>query len=153
MKLWRAVTAADRYLGVIFLFSLILLVILDTLFRAFYLTPFMGTMELVRCFLIWSVFIALRYVTSENAHIQMNELVAHFPIPLQRALKVIRNLTALAVFALITVSFISTTISNFRDTTPTLEIPLLLFFLPTVFGFLLATVQFGIILVGTLREP
>jgi len=153
MKWWRAVAAADRYLGAIFLFSLIFLVILDTLFRAFYLTPFMGTMELVRCFLIWSVFVALRYVTSEDAHIRMDEVVALFPGPVRRALKILCHLTAVAVFALITVSFISTTISNYRDTTPTLEIPLLLFFIPTIFGFLLATIQYAIILVGILREP
>jgi len=153
MKFWRMVAAVDRYLGAIFLFSLIFLVILDTLFRAFYLTPFMGTMELVRCFLIWSVFVALRYVTSEDAHIRMDEVVAFFPGPVRRALKILRDLTAVAVFALITASFISTTINNFRDTTPTLEIPLLLFFIPTIFGFLLATIQYAIILVATLREP
>jgi len=153
MKVWRAVTAADRYLGAIFLFSLVFLVILDTIFRAFYLTPFMGTMELVRCLLIWSVFIALRYVTSEDAHIRMEEVVALFPGPVRRALKILCHLTAVAVFALITVSFISTTITNFSDTTPTLEIPLVLFFLPTIFGFLLATIQYAILLAGILREP
>ncbi len=153
MKSWRAVTVVDRYLGAVFLFSLIFLVILDTLLRAFYLTPFMGTMELVRCLLIWSVFIALRYVTSEGAHIRMGELVALFPGPVQKVLKVLCHLTAVAVFTLITASSISTTISNAYDTTPTLEIPFVLFFLPTIVGFLLATIQYAIILVGIFREP
>jgi TRAP-type C4-dicarboxylate transport system permease small subunit len=146
MRFWRAITTADRFVGGIFLFSLILLVILDTVLRAFSLTPFMGTMELVRCFLIWSVFIAVRYITAEGAHIRMGEIVAFFPKGAQRALSLITHATAVAVFGLITVSSISTTVSNARDTTPTLEIPFVLFFLPTIIGFLLATVQYAILL-------
>lgn len=151
MNLWRAVTVADRYLGVVFLFSLVFLVILDTVLRALYLTPFMGTMELVRCFLIWSVFIALRYVTSEDAHIRMGELMALCPRPVQRLVKTLIHLAAVAVFGLITASTIITTINNARDTTPTLEIPLILFFLPTAAGFFLVTIQYGILLAGVIR--
>jgi TRAP-type C4-dicarboxylate transport system permease small subunit len=151
MNLWRAVTVADRYLGVVFLFSLVLLVILDTVLRTLYLSPFMGTMELVRCFLIWSVFIALRYATSEDAHIRMGELMGLFPKPFQTAVKILCHFSAVAAFGLITASTLVTTIHNARDTTPTLEIPLVLFFLPTVVGFLLVTIQYGIILAGTLR--
>ncbi len=151
MNLWRAVTVADRYLGVVFLFSLVLLVILDTVLRTLYLSPFMGTMELVRCFLIWSVFIALRYATSEDAHIRMGELMALFPKPFQTTVKILCHSSAVAAFGLITASTLVTTINNARDTTPTLEIPLVLFFLPTVVGFLLVTIQYGIILAGTLR--
>lgn len=151
MKLWRAITTVDRYLGVVFLFSLVLLVLLDTVLRTLYLTPFMGTIELVRCFLIWSVFIALRYTTSEDAHIRMGELMNLFPKPFQTAVKVLCHFAAVTVFGLITASTLVTTINNARDTTPTLEIPLVLFFLPTVVGFLLVTIQYTIILVGTLR--
>jgi len=151
MNIWRAVTAVDRYLGVVFLFSLVLLVILDTVLRTLYLTPFMGTMELVRCFLIWSVFIALRYTTSEDAHIRMGEVMGIFPEPFQAAVKVLCHFAAVAAFGLITASSLVTTINNARDTTPTLEIPLILFFLPTVVGFLLVTIQYGIILAGLLR--
>jgi TRAP-type C4-dicarboxylate transport system permease small subunit len=151
MNLWHAITTVDRYLGVVFLFSLVLLVILDTVLRTLYLTPFMGTMELVRCFLIWSVFIALRYATSEDAHIRMGEVMGLFPKPFQTAVKVLCHFAAVAAFGLITASTIVTTINNARDTTPTLEIPLVLFFLPTVVGFLLVTIQYGIILAGILR--
>jgi len=152
MNLWRAVTTVDRYLGVVFLFSLVLLVIVDTVLRTLYLTPFMGTMELVRCFLIWSVFIALRYATAEDAHIRMGEVMSLFPRPFQAAVKVLCHFSAVAAFGLITVSTLVTTVNNARDTTSTLEIPLVLFFLPTVVGFLLATIQYGIILAGILRE-
>jgi TRAP-type C4-dicarboxylate transport system permease small subunit len=151
MNLWRAITTVDRYLGVVFLFSLVLLVILDTVLRTLYLTPFMGTMELVRCFLIWSVFIALRYATSEDAHIRMGEVMGLFPRSFQTAVKVLCHFAAVTAFGLITASTIITTVNNARDTTPTLEIPLVLFFLPTVVGFLLVTIQYGIILAGIFR--
>ncbi|NWF57354.1 MAG: TRAP transporter small permease [Syntrophaceae bacterium] len=135
----------------VFLFSLVLLVILDTALRTLYLTPFMGTMELVRCFLIWSVFIALRYTTSEDAHIRMGEVMDLFPRPFQQAVKILGRFAAVAVFGLITASTVVTTINNARDTTPTLEIPLVIFFLPTVVGFLLVTIQYSINLFDALR--
>lgn len=151
MILWRVLTVADRWAAVVFLFSLVVLVVLDTILRALYLTPFLGTMELVRCFLIWSVFIALRFVTSEDAHIRMAELMTLCPWRLQRAVKITIHLSAVAVFGLITTSTIITTISNIQGTTPTLEIPLIFFFLPTVIGFFLVTIQYGILLAGIFR--
>lgn len=146
-KMWRGLTIFDRYLGVIFLFNLIVLVLLDTFLRAFSVTPFMGTMELVRCFLIWSVFISLRLVTKENAHIRMGELVALSPTIVQKILNYLINSSALITFAIITFSVLKTTVNNFYNTTPTLEIPLAIFFFPTIIGFLLTTIQYGIILI------
>ncbi|MGB9698935.1 MAG: TRAP transporter small permease [Thermodesulfobacteriota bacterium] len=147
-KVWRGLTTVDRYLGVIFLFNLIILVLLDTVLRAFSMTPFMGTMELVRCFLIWSVFISLRLVTKENAHIRMGELIALSPPIIQNFLNFLINLAALVIFGIITLSVLTTTAHNFYDTTPTLEIPIIIFFLPTIIGFLLTTIQYAIILVS-----
>lgn len=145
-KMWRGLTKVDRYLGVIFLFNLIFLVLLDTILRAFSLTPFMGTMELVRCFLIWSVFISLRFVTSENAHIRMGELIALSPRVMQKLVNFLVHLAALIIFGIITLSVFTTTAHNFYDTTPTLEIPIIIFFFPTIIGFLLTTIQYAIIL-------
>lgn len=147
-RIWQGLTAVDRYLGVIFLFNLIILVLLDTLLRAFSMTPFMGTMELVRCFLIWSVFISLRLVTQENAHIRMGELMALSPLIMQKFLNFLINLAALIIFGIITLSVFTTTVHNFYDTTPTLEIPIVIFFFPTIIGFLLTTIQYAIILVS-----
>jgi TRAP-type C4-dicarboxylate transport system permease small subunit len=147
-KVWQGLTTVDRYLGVIFLFNLIILVLLDTVLRAFAMTPFMGTMELVRCFLIWSVFISLRLVTKENAHIRMGELMSLSPPIVQKFLNFLINLTALIIFGIITFSVLTTTAHNFYDTTPTLEIPMVIFFFPTIIGFLLTTIQYAIILVS-----
>lgn len=147
-KIWRGLTTVDRYLGVIFLFNLIILVLLDTVLRAFSMTPFMGTMELVRCFLIWSVFISLRLVTKENAHIRMGELMALSPTIMQKFMNFLINLAALIFFGIITLSVFTTTAHNFYDTTPTLEIPIVIFFFPTIIGFLLTTIQYAIILVA-----
>lgn len=147
-KIWRGMTTLDRYLGVIFLFNLIILVLLDTVLRAFSMTPFMGTMELVRCFLIWSVFISLRLVTQENAHIRMGELMALSPPIIQKFLNFLINFAALIIFGIITISVLKTTTHNFYDTTPTLEIPIVIFFFPTIIGFLLTTIQYAIILVS-----
>ena len=152
MKLWRMVTAVDRYLGVVFLLSLIFLVLLDTLLRAIHLAPFVGTIELVRCFLICSVFITLRYVASEDGHIRMDEVMSYFPSSVQTVVKVVWHLAAVAAFGLITASAISSTIHNARDTTPTLEIPFILFFLPTTIGFFLATIQYAVTLAGFIRQ-
>lgn len=147
-RIWQGITVVDRYLGVIFLFNLIILVLLDTVLRAFSMTPFMGTMELVRCFLIWSVFISLRLVTQENAHIRMGELLALSPLVMQKFLNFLINLAALIIFGIITLSVFTTTAHNFYDTTPTLEIPIVIFFFPTIIGFLLTTIQYAIILVS-----
>lgn len=147
-RIWQGITVVDRYLGVIFLFNLIILVLLDTVLRAFSMTPFMGTMELVRCFLIWSVFISLRLVTQENAHIRMGELLALSPPIMQKFLNFLINLAALIIFGIITLSVFTTTAHNFYDTTPTLEIPIVIFFFPTIIGFLLTTIQYAIILVS-----
>ncbi len=149
-KVWQGLTTVDRYLGVIFLFNLIILVLLDTVLRAFAMTPFMGTMELVRCFLIWSVFISLRYVTKDDAHIRMSELLALSPPMIQRLMKVLINMAALIIFGIITLSVLTTTVHNFYDTTPTLEIPIVIFFFPTIVGFLLTTIQYAIILVDSI---
>ncbi|MGC8811871.1 MAG: hypothetical protein ACP5Q3_16655, partial [bacterium] len=58
------------------------------------------------------------------------------------------NLAALVIFGIITLSVLTTTAHNFYDTTPTLEIPIIIFFLPTIIGFLLTTIQYAIILVS-----
>ncbi len=147
-RIWQGITVVDLYLGVIFLFNLIILVLLDTVLRAFSMTPFMGTMELVRCFLIWSVFISLRLVTQENAHIRMGELLALSPLVMQKFLNFLINLAALIIFGIITLSVFTTTAHNFYDTTPTLEIPIVIFFFPTIIGFLLTTIQYAVILVS-----
>ncbi len=97
-KIWRGITIVDRYLGVIFLFNLIILILIDTCLRAFAITPFMGTMELVRCFLIWSVFVSLRQVTKEDGHIRMGELIALAPPIWQQIIKLAIHLAALLVF-------------------------------------------------------
>jgi TRAP-type C4-dicarboxylate transport system permease small subunit len=140
------------YFGVFFLFTLIILVVVDVSIRSLSLQPFIGTIELVRCCLIWSVFISLRYTTREGGHIRMGELMARFPEKLQYIVAITWRIFAVIVFGIISISAITATARNLYTSTEALQIPYWIFFFPTVVGFILVTIQYIVMLVGFIKE-
>lgn len=141
------------YFSVVFLYVLILLVVVDVSIRFLSLPPFIGTIELVRICLIWSVFFALRYTTKEGGHIRMDELLARFPEKVQHVVRLIWQASAVLVFGIVSISSIISFISNFYSTTEALSIPYYIFFLPTIAGFTLMTLQYLAILVRYIKNP
>jgi TRAP-type C4-dicarboxylate transport system permease small subunit len=142
----------DIYFGVFFLFMLITLVVVDVSIRSLALQPFIGTIELVRCCLIWSVFISLRYTTQKDGHIRMGELMALFPNGVQYIIGVMWRISAVFVFGIVSISAVISTSRNLYSTTEALELPYWIFFLPTIVGSILVTIQYIIILYDFIKS-
>ena len=142
----------DMYFGIIFLYLLILLVVMDVSIRALSLQPFIGTIEVVRCCLIWSVFISLRYTTKAGGHIRMDDLLARFPRKVQSVFGLVWHLSAVGVFGIVSVSSVLATIRNPYGATEALGIPFWIFFLPTIIGFSLVTLQYIVILIHYIKD-
>ena len=141
------------YFGVVFLYVLILLVVVDVSIRFLSLQPFIGTIELARICLIWSVFFTLRYTTKEGGHIRMDEFLTRFPEKVQYVVTFIWQASAVAVFGIVSISSVISFISNFYSTTEALSIPYYIFFLPTIVGFTLMMLQYLVILIRTIKNP
>jgi TRAP-type C4-dicarboxylate transport system permease small subunit len=152
LKTRQILNNMDMYFGIVFLYVLILLVVLDVSIRFLSLQPFIGTIEVVRICLIWSVFIALRYTTKEGGHIRMGELLARFPEKVQHVVRLIWQASAVMVFGIISISSIISIIRNFYSTTEALNIPYWIFFLPTIVGFTLVTLQYLVILIRYIKN-
>lgn len=152
MKAKQILSNLDVYSGVIFLYLLILLVVMDVSVRALSLQPFIGTIEVVRCFLIWSVFISLRYTTREGGHIRMDDILSRFPRKVQVVFELAWHAAAVGVFGIVSVSAVIATIRNRYGATEALGIPFWIFFLPTIIGFFLVTLQSMIILVRYIKN-
>jgi len=131
---------------------LITLVVVDVSIRSLSLQPFIGTIELVRCCLIWSVFISLRYTTREGGHIRMGELMTLFSDRVQYVIGIIWRISAVLVFGIVSISAVISTSRNLYSTTEALELPYLIFFFPTIVGFILVTIQYFIILIEFIKN-
>lgn len=141
MKLKQILSNLDMYFGILFLYSLIALIVIDVSIKALSLQPFIGTIEVVRCCLIWSVFISLRYTTKEGGHIRMDDILSRFPRKVRAVFELIWHVAAVGVFGVISVSAVIATIRNRYGATESLGIPFWIFFLPTIVGFVLVTLQ------------
>ena len=152
MKAKQILSNLDRVFGILFLYLLILLVVMDVSIRALSLQPFIGTIEVVRCCLVWSVFISLRYTTREGGHIRMDDILSRFPRKVQTVFELVWYVAAVGVFGVVSVSSVIATIRNRYGATESLAIPFWIFFLPTIIGFILVTLQYVAILVRRIKD-
>ena len=152
MRLKQILSNMDLYFGVIFLYSLIILIVMDVSTRALSLSPFIGTIEVVRCCLIWCVFISLRYTTKEGGHIKMDDILSRFPRKVQIFFELIWHVAAVSVFGVVSFSAVIATIRNRYGVTEALGIPFWIFFLPTIIGFILVTLESLVILVRYIKK-
>ncbi len=132
MKLLRNISL---YLGIATLYVIILITLLQILLRAFFNIPMSGSEELARFLFVAFIFLGLPYYYRADGHIQLGGIHNLISLKNQRLLRIIIQLSCIMVFAVILFSAISTTVSNYKSTTPTLSIPFWIFFMPIIFGF------------------
>ena len=82
----------------------------------------------------------------------MGELIAQFPGKVQYMVGIMWRLSAVLVFGLVSISAIISTSRNLYSTTEALELPYWIFFLPTILGFSLVTIQYFLMLVNFIKE-
>ncbi len=152
MKVNKYIRNLDKYIGAFFLMLLISMIIIQVVMRYFFSSPIIGTGELGRYFLIWIIFISAPYATRSGSHIKMEEFQSILPAKVRHILQLFTYLCAITVFGIIGVSAISTTIHNLSNTTPTLEIPSMLFFFPTISGFVLLTIEYIILFIKYVKD-
>ena len=146
-KPWYHIRNFDKYIGSILLFSMVILVVSQVVVRTFFHSSFVASVDLAQYFLICIVFISAPYAARTNGHIKMTELRSYLPKKIQQFLRICSCIGAVIIFAIITYSAIYTTARNLHtNATSTLSIPFWLFFLPTILGFLLLTVEYLFIL-------
>lgn len=142
----------DKIVGAFFLISLVSMTIFQVVMRYFFSRPVTGTEELGRYFLIWIIFISAPYSARMGSFIKMEELQAILPKKMGRAINIAACIFSIGVFAVISASAVSTVSHNLKLTTPSLGIPFLPFFLPTMAGFILLTVEHIILLIANLKS-
>jgi TRAP-type C4-dicarboxylate transport system permease small subunit len=134
MKLFRNISL---YLGIATLFAIILITLLQIVLRAFFNIPMSGSEEFARFLFVAFIFLGLPYYYRADGHIQLGGINNLISLKNQRLLKIIIQLFCILVFTAILFSAISTTVTNYKSTTPTLSIPFWIFFMPILFGFAL----------------
>lgn len=132
----------DKYLSTVILCCMVILVVVQVTMRTVFNVPLIGPEELARYFLICIVFLAMPYTARSGGHIRMTELQSFFPKKIRTVLHYLITLCAIAVFGSFAAAAMITTLKNQGNVTPTLAIPFTLFFLPTMLGFSLLTVEY-----------
>ena len=146
-KVISRIRASNKYISAILLATIMLITIAQVLMRSLFNIPFVGIEELSRYFFISFIFLGLSYYNRVDGHIKLEGLQKNFPLKVKRVIGIIIHVSSVIVFAIITFSAIYTSLTNYNSTTQTLAIPFWLFFLPTIVGFALLTVEEIIILV------
>lgn len=151
MNIWKCVRNLDKYLGTFILFSMVILVVTQVTMRTVFSYPLIGPEELARYFLICIVFFSMSYTARSSGHIRMDELHAFLPQTIRRFLQFLICVSAILVFGLFAAASIITTTKNQGNVTPTLAIPFTIFFLPTMTGFTLLTLEYIIRLIKLIQ--
>ncbi len=135
------IRASEKYISATILFAIMLITLIQIVMRAFFNVPLVGVEELSRYLFIAFVFLGLSYYNRVDGHIKLEGLQKNFPLKLKRVIGILIHLSSVIVFAIITFSAAYTSLSNYLSTTPTLSIPFWLFFLPTIIGFSMLTME------------
>jgi len=82
----------------------------------------------------------------------MGELMTLFSDRVQYVIGIIWRISAVLVFGIVSISAVISTSRNLYSTTEALELPYLIFFFPTIVGFILVTIQYFIILIEFIKN-
>ena len=151
-KIFSKIRASNKYISAIILAAIMLITIAQVLMRSLFNIPFVGIEELSRYLFISFIFLGLSYYNRIDGHIKLEGLQKNFPLKVKRVIGIVIHVSSVIVFAIITFSAIYTSLTNYNSTTQTLAIPFWLFFLPTIVGFALLTVEEIIILIEKCRK-
>jgi TRAP-type C4-dicarboxylate transport system permease small subunit len=152
MKLLEGLRAIVRWLSLALLALLILTPLAQIMMRGVFNVPMAGAEELARYFLITLTFVASSYVTQQGGQIRMEELQAVVPPRPRWLLQLGIELCGIAMFVILFVAGVVTTLNNLDNKTPTLEMPFWLFMAPLVVGAALLVVETFMTLVHTWRR-
>ena len=152
MKLLEGLRAIVRWLSLALLALLILTPLAQIMMRGVFNVPMAGAEELARYFLITLTFVASSYVTQQGGQIRMEELQAVVPPRPRWLLQLGIELCGIAMFVILFVAGVVTTLNNLDNKTPTLEMPFWLFMAPLVIGALMLVVETGVAFVHTYRR-
>ncbi|HEY8243699.1 MAG TPA: TRAP transporter small permease [Casimicrobiaceae bacterium] len=152
MNLLEALRAIVRWLSLALLALLIVTPLAQIMMRGVFNVPMAGAEELARYFLITLTFVAASYVTQQGGQIRMEELQAVVPPRPRWILQLFIELCGIAMFGILFVAGVVTTLNNLQNQTPTLEMPFWLFMAPLVVGAALLVVETFMTLVHTWRR-
>ncbi len=132
---------------------MVIIVVGQVILRVF-LVPVMGTLELSEYLLICIVFFSVSYATRDGEHISMRELQKLLPKRVRTVIAFVTYLGGFACSAIICYSAVISALRNLRNITPSLGMPMPVFFLPTIVGFALLTLEFlaGLVKIVTGRR-
>ena len=131
----------DKSLSMLILFGVLLITLVQIILRSIFDIPLVGVEELSRYLFIAFVFMGLSYSFRMDGHIKLEGIGKYFPEKVKKLIEITIDILSVFVFAIISFSAIYTTISNYKSTTPTISIPFWIFFLPTILGFILLTIE------------
>jgi TRAP-type C4-dicarboxylate transport system permease small subunit len=140
---FRFIRNLDKYLGSAILCLMVIVVVVQVVLRSFFDIPLIGAIEWAQYFLIVVVFISASYATRDGEHIRMAELQKMLPEKVQFVIEFGTRLAGALCFAIVSYSAVISTIKNFRNVTP-LGMPIPVFFLPTIVGFALLSLEYFI---------
>ena len=146
-KILSKIRASNKYISATILAAIMLITIAQVLMRSIFSIPFVGIEELSRYLFISFIFLGLSYYYRIDGHIKLEGIQKNLPLKVKRIIGIIIHASSVIVFGIITFSAIYTSLTNYNSTTQTLAIPFWLFFLPTIVGFALLTVEEIIILI------
>jgi len=141
-----------RWLSLALLAMLIVTPLAQIMMRGVFNVPMSGAEELARYFLITLTFVAASYVTAEGGQIRMEELQGMVPPRPRWWLQLGIELCGIAMFGVLFVAGVITTLNNLGNKTATLEMPFWLFMGPLVVGSALLVAETVAMLVHTWRR-
>jgi TRAP-type C4-dicarboxylate transport system permease small subunit len=151
-KIVSKIRASNKYISAILLAAIMLITIAQILMRSIFDIPLVGIEELSRFLFISFIFLGLSYYNRIDGHIKLEGLQKNFPLKIKRIIGIIIHVSSAVVFGIITFSAVYTSLTNYNSSTQTLAIPFWLFFLPTIVGFALLTVEEIIILIDKCKK-
>lgn len=143
MRVFRFVRKLDKYIGSTLLHLMVIVVVVQVILRSIFNIPFISAIELAQYFLIAITFVSASYATRDGEHIRMADLQKMLPKRIRFVIEFGTRLAGALCFAIVSYSAVVSTIKNFWNITP-LGMPVPIFFLPTIVGFALLSLEYFI---------
>ena len=106
MKIIRFLKNNDKYISAAILLFLLILTLLQIIWRTIFNMPFIGVEELLRYLFIAAVFMGLSYSVRNDGHIRLEGLQRHLSPGFSAIAELIIQFSSLIVFSIITFSAI-----------------------------------------------
>lgn len=147
MKFEKHLRNLDVSIAALSLLVLVTLTITLVILRDIFDVTAMGSDEFSQYLLVCLVFLGLPAVARTGSHIKMEEFLSVLPRKLQRGLRILIALCAFASFLIVSYSAFGNIMENLGARTPSLGMPLSVFFAPTLIGFFLLAIEYLILII------